>query len=158
MRARPSWSPMSSLQPTGEPLPIILGSGGGGLPEKPWWGRYVTQQAFERMAVEIEQVRGRVSAHEKECALRYGRIEERSEEQIQALQHIKDSVGSLATTVNDIKNTQAVQKVVTQHVMTKLQLWVLVGALGILLGFSAWSAKQLYDLEPGRPAPAAAHS
>ena len=149
---------MSSLQPTGEPLPIILGSGGGGLPEKPWWGQYVTQQAFERMAVEIEQVRGRQSAHERECALRYARIEERSGEQSQVLQEIKDSVGNLTTSLADIKSAQAVQKVVTKHGMTQVQLWVLGGLLAIVVGFSAWSAKQLYDLEPARQAPASAHS
>lgn len=140
------------MQPKRDKLPVILGiQGAGGVPAVPWWGRFVTDaEQFRTMAVEIERVKGAQTAHERECAQRYERINEHQVALTRDLSDIKTGQSRLESQLNKLTVDGATQKVSTDGLVEKIKNWVLVAVLGAVLGLSGWEAQQLYQIQTSR--------
>lgn len=113
-----------------------------------WWGALVDDDVKERLIrqieadrLEVERVRGGLSAHERECAQRYANIERVHGAMARDFQRLADDVQSFMKGSRDAAWT------------VNWRAWALAGAVIIgLLTALGWTAGQLYSLEPARVA------
>lgn len=124
------------------PPPMAVFSARGALRRTSvWWGLLVDEPTFHGLIREIETNKARLSIHEAECAGRYQGIHTE-------LGHVKTSVSNVETMV--AKLAQQGQNAAWS---ANWKAWMVAVAIGAgLLGGLAWTAGQLYALEPLRVA------
>jgi len=114
-----------------------------------WWGEIMTtESSFRDLIREIEKAKGTQSTHEKVCAERYKRIDEKLDELPVLHTALRSEISTLATEVKRLAD-----RLSGTAWKANWKAWALAGFLiSILLGALAWTTGQLYGLEPLRVA------
>jgi hypothetical protein len=102
----------------------------------PWWRPFMDDDAHQRITIEIERTKGQLSAHERECAVRY--------------EGIHSTMTDMKTAIDTLLNRERVYE---RH-LSKLQIGTLVAVISLGVTVLGWMAVQLYHLEPARVAAA----
>ena len=100
----------------------------------PWWRPLMDDEAHRAITLEIERTKGSLSAHERECAVRYKGIHD-------TMSEMKASIDTLLTR----------ERVHEQH-LSKLQIATLVAVIAIGIAVIGWMGVQIYQLQPARVA------
>jgi hypothetical protein len=90
--------------------------------------------AHRAITLEIERTKGSLSAHERECVIRYEGIHS-------TMTEMKTSIDTLLTR----------ERVHEQH-LSKLQIATLVAVIAIGIAVIGWMSVQIYQLQPARVA------
>ncbi len=130
-----------------EPRSFATETAGGRAPNGHfWWGRLVSEELYRGLIRDVEAAKGQLSAHERECAERYRRIEDHTS-------NIKDDVGDLKATIGSVQSSlQALeQRGEAAAWAANWRAWsALIAMLALLLSWGVWAGAQLYQLEPVR--------
>ena len=90
--------------------------------------------AHRAVTIEIERTKGQLSAHERECAVRYEGIHN-------TMAEMKAAIDTLITRERGYERT-----------LSRLQIATLAAVIMVGLTAIGWMAVQLYHLEPARVA------
>lgn len=101
---------------------------------EPWWRPLMDDDAHRAITLEIERTKGSLSAHERECVIRYEGIHS-------TMTEMKTSIDTLLTR----------ERVHEQH-LSKLQIATLVAVIAIGIAVIGWMSVQIYQLQPARVA------
>ena len=101
---------------------------------EPWWRPLMDDEAHRAITLEIERTKGSLSAHERECAVRYLGIHN-------TMTEMKASIDTLLTR----------ERVHEQH-LSKLQIATLIAVIAIGVTVIGWMGVQLYQLQSARHA------
>lgn len=121
----------------------------GRLPDRRsvWWGFLVPDdKTFQDLIVQIARQDGRMNTHEAECAGRYGRIEDHQSRQAKDIGTIREDISRVAGLVEGLAKQGH-----NAAWSANWKAWVIATLImSGLLGGMAWTAGQLYALEPLR--------
>ena len=90
------------------------------------------EDTYRSMILDIERSKGKLSAHERECALRYDTINK--------------TMSEMKASIDLLLNKERAH----ERKLSSLQVVTLVFVIGTMLTMMGWMAVQLYHLEPLR--------
>lgn len=105
-------------------------------PERFWWSTLVDDETYRNMILDIERSKGKLSAHERECAVRY--------------ESINKTMAEMKASIDLLVGKERAH----ERKLSGLQITTLVFVIGTMLTMMGWMTVQLYNLDPLRAAPA----